>query len=282
VIVLDPGDRVLLLRYDSVHYGDHWGTPGGGLEPDEDFHAAAARELAEETGWHDVSVDAEPVHEATRPQGPKSTFSASVHRYFTARVLADQRPLGDGLADMHTADGIIGWRWWTLAELEAAGETMWPPGFARLVRDLTLPVRHAGRVIALDPEGRVLLFRYDDPPPFGAHWATPGGGLLPGEDYRAGAVRELREETGWNDVPVGEELPAVCGWRSILHAGRPVRQCERHFLARVPVSRRPVQDVDGMHASDGIATVRWWSLAELEATRDVVYPTGLADVLRGL
>ncbi len=145
-------------------------------------------------------------------------------------------------------------------------------------------MRHAGRVIAIDPQGRVLLFRYDDPPPFGVHWATPGGGLEPGEDYYAGAVRELREETGWDDVPVGEALPAVCGWRTILHAeaGRHFRQYERFFLARVPVPQRPVRDVDGMHASDGIRAVRWWSLQELQATQDVIYPAGLAAVLRDL
>ena len=147
-----------------------------------------------------------------------------------------------------------------------------------------LPVRHAGRVIAVDPAGRVLLFRYDDPPPSGVHWATPGGGLEPGEDYYAGAVRELREETGWDDVAVGEALPAVSGWRTILQkeAGRFFRQYERFFLARVPVPRRPVRDVDGMHASDGIRAVHWWSLEELEATQDVVYPIGLAGILRDL
>jgi ADP-ribose pyrophosphatase YjhB (NUDIX family) len=147
-----------------------------------------------------------------------------------------------------------------------------------------LPVRHAGRVIVVDPDGRVLLFRYDEPPPFGVHWATPGGGLEPGEDYHAGAARELREETGWDDVPVGEGLPAVSGWRPILHAEqhRPFRQYERFFLARVQVPRRPVTDVDGMHASDGIRAAHWWSLAELETTEDVVYPVGLADVLRDL
>jgi ADP-ribose pyrophosphatase YjhB (NUDIX family) len=145
-------------------------------------------------------------------------------------------------------------------------------------------VRHAGRVIAVDPQGRVLLFRYDDPPPTGVHWATPGGGLEPGEDYRAGAVRELREETGWDDVTVGEPLPAVTGWRTILQkeAERSVRQHEEFFLARVTVPERPVRDVDGMHASDGIRAVHWWTLRELETTQDVVYPVGLADVLRDL
>jgi 8-oxo-dGTP pyrophosphatase MutT (NUDIX family) len=145
-----------------------------------------------------------------------------------------------------------------------------------------LPTRHAGRVIVVDPDGRVLLFRYDGPPPFGVHWATPGGGLDPGEDYYAGAARELREETGWDDVPLGEALPAISGWRLILNAKRPWRQYESFFLARVTVPRRPVVDVDGMHASDGISVARWWSLAELEATQEVIYPEGLAGVLRGL
>jgi len=280
VIVLDPENRVLLLRYDSWHHGVHWGTPGGGLEPGEDFHAAAVRELAEETGWHDVPVDAVAVHEETRLKGPQSRFSASVHRFFMARVPVDQRPLADGLAEMHTADGITGSRWWTLAEVEAATETMWPASLASLLRELVLPVRHAGRVIVLDPDGRVLLFRYEEPR---VHWATPGGGLDPGEDYRAAAVRELREETGWDDVPVGEELPAVCGWRTIWHSGRLVRQYERHFLARVLVARRPLADgLAEMHAFDGIEAVRWWSRAELETTEDVAYPTGLADVLRSM
>ena len=66
--------------------------------------------------------------------------------------------------------------------------------------------RRAGRVIVLDPDDRVLLFRYDDGPPNGRHWCTPGGGLDDGEDYAAGARRELAEETGWTDVPLGGEV----------------------------------------------------------------------------
>lgn len=145
-------------------------------------------------------------------------------------------------------------------------------------------MRRAGRVIVLDPDGRVLLFRYDDPPPYGVHWATPGGGLDPGEDYYASAVRELAEETGWSDVPVGAELPELAGWRDILHAGehRGYRQHERFYLARVSQRQRPPLDVGGMHASDGIAAFRWWSVAELEATEELVYPRGLAEALRAL
>ena len=143
-----------------------------------------------------------------------------------------------------------------------------------------LRLRRAGRVIVLDPEGRVLLFRYDDGPPNGRHWSTPGGGLNDGEDYPAGARRELAEETGWTDVPVG---PEVYERTQIMeHADAIVRQHERFFLARVDVGERGLGEVADMHVSDGIAGWHWWTLAELDATDEVVWPPGLADLIRRL
>ena len=35
-----------------------------------------------------------------------------------------------------------------------------------------------------------------------------------------------------------------------------------------------------MHAADGIVNHRWWTLAELDATAEDVYPPGLADLVR--
>jgi ADP-ribose pyrophosphatase YjhB (NUDIX family) len=144
-----------------------------------------------------------------------------------------------------------------------------------------LPARQAGRVVVLDPDGRILLFRYDDPPPNGSHWSTPGGGLEPGEGYHAGAQRELIEETGWDDVLV---LPPMVRERTIVmeYAGRIVRQTEHFFLARVTESRRPLGDVAAMHVSDGIDETRWWTLAELDATAEKIWPDGLPDLVRKL
>jgi hypothetical protein len=53
--------------------------------------------------------------------------------YFVAWVPEDERPLGE-VADMHDSDGIVGYRWWTLAELDATGENVYPAGLANLVR----------------------------------------------------------------------------------------------------------------------------------------------------
>ena len=146
-----------------------------------------------------------------------------------------------------------------------------------------LPVRLAGRVIAVDPAGRVLLFFYDDPPPKGKHWSTPGGGVEEGEDFHTAARRELFEETGWDDVPVsGEQVHAsdqvqFSGYRQAL-----VRQYDHYFAGWVPEEERPLGEVADMHVSDGIVGHRWWTLAELDATGDSVYPKGLADLVRRL
>ncbi|MFC4060229.1 NUDIX domain-containing protein [Planomonospora corallina] len=119
----------------------------------------------------------------------------------------------------------------------------------------------------------MLLLRYDEN---GGFWATPGGSLEPGEDHSSAAAREVREELGVNGVELGPELAT----RSSDHlvAGRPVRQVERYYVARVHAGMvRP----EAATQPDEIRGWRWWSLAELAASDQTVYPVGLSDLVVG-
>ena len=120
-------------------------------------------------------------------------------------------------------------------------------------------MRLAARVVLLDPDDRVLLMRYDDGPPNGSHWTTPGGGLNDGEGFPAAALRELAEETGWSDIPLRcRGAPPHADHGTWGPAGAPAGTA-------VPRQDRPgaaprSSGVDAMHATDGIAAWRWWTL----------------------
>jgi len=151
------------------------------------------------------------------------------------------------------------------------------------MEETELPERLAGRVIAIDPAGRVLLFRYEDRLPKGAHWATPGGALEDGEDFHAAASRELREETGWEDVYVApDEVYRERNMQWSHTRGRQVLNEDRYFAGHVAVERRPLAEVAAMHASDRILETRWWTLADLDAATVTIYPKCLADLVRRL
>ncbi|AZM49399.1 NUDIX hydrolase [Streptomyces sp. WAC 06738] len=135
--------------------------------------------------------------------------------------------------------------------------------------------RRAARLAILDPDGAVFMFRYDDVEA-GIHWATPGGGLDPGESPRAGAVRELHEETGWTDIVAGELL---CTWEhDFTRQGVPVRQHEHIYLAAGP-RREPTAEAVARHPEDRILGWKWWSPAEAAEPYEPLWPPPLPRLL---
>ena len=139
--------------------------------------------------------------------------------------------------------------------------------------------RPAARVILLDPEDRVLLFRFRSPVSGRAWWLAPGGGVDPGETHEAAAVRELAEECGLRGVVLGP-----CIWvREHEFTWNRVRylQQERFFAARV----QPFE-VSTAGWTEEEATVlgehRWWSVDEILASGEEFAPRRLGALLRSL
>jgi 8-oxo-dGTP pyrophosphatase MutT (NUDIX family) len=142
--------------------------------------------------------------------------------------------------------------------------------------------RTSVRVVLLDAGGRLLLFDTHDPtmPETGRWWELPGGGMKPGEDPRATAVREVAEETGLRLAlgDVGEPH-----WtRDVTYARRHIRtfQHELVLVARVPGDRPPVVGSGRTpHERDEYAGHRWWTVEEVVGSSERFFPDSLAALL---
>ena len=139
--------------------------------------------------------------------------------------------------------------------------------------------RPAARVILLDRQGRVLLFRFDPPdrPPF---WCTPGGALDPGESYEEAARRELLEETGIAADPGPQIARRIAEFITI--EGVPVTADERYFRVVLGEDIDPDAIDTGGHTELERRVMRgwrWFTAADLAALEEPWFPEDLLEML---
>lgn len=139
-----------------------------------------------------------------------------------------------------------------------------------------LRLRRAARLIVLCPDGRALMFRYDVPgrAPF---WVTAGGECEPGETFADAARRELMEETGIIADP-GPEIARMTP-QFVTVEGEPVQADERFFLVRVTAAAIDTSRHTALE-QQLMTQHRWFTLAELGAWHEAVFPVNLADMIR--
>ena len=138
-------------------------------------------------------------------------------------------------------------------------------------------VRRAARVILLDETDRILLVRFE----YAGRrwWATPGGGLEDRETHEQAARREVREETGHELERLG---PWVWAREHVFpFEGRLYHQVERYFPARVETFDPRSREL-GAEEVKAFAGLGWWTLAELEGSKERFAPADLPALVRAL
>lgn len=135
----------------------------------------------------------------------------------------------------------------------------------------------------MDAQARLLLLHIHERnvqyPEYTHFWVMPGGGLEAAESYEQALVREAQEA-------IGLELDFIGPW---VWTETFVTQFEKATV-RFDVRYNYVRvqdhcvDMSGMepHEQDNLRGYRWWSLAEMRATEDLLLPRGLPDLLASL
>jgi 8-oxo-dGTP pyrophosphatase MutT (NUDIX family) len=164
-----------------------------------------------------------------------------------------------------------------------------------------LRIRPAARAVLLDPDGRILLVRFEFPgvapkrvrgfglirggatpqQPGRTVWATLGGGIEPGETAEDAIRRELEEEAGLTDFELG---PLVWTRLHIIPfiGGQWDGQREQYHLVRAPAFEPSPKLTSEQLEAEYVFELRWWTADELEETDATFAPRRLPELLRSL
>ena len=125
VILLNGLDQILLLHAQDPEQHKWWIAPGGGLAEGESFEEAAKRELFEETG--STAAIGNCVWTRRHIYDWDGRRHDQYERFFVART-------EDEVVAPRSSDSyIIGYRWWSVSEIEHSSDVFAPRQLAELL-----------------------------------------------------------------------------------------------------------------------------------------------------
>jgi ADP-ribose pyrophosphatase YjhB (NUDIX family) len=133
-VVLDPADRILLVRF-QFPARTVWATPGGGIDHGETHEQAIVRELAEEAGLEEVELGPWIWTRTHVFPFESGRWDGQQERYVLVRTPAFE-PAPRFTPDELAAEFVTAVRWWTQAELAAAEALFAPRRLPELVAAL--------------------------------------------------------------------------------------------------------------------------------------------------
>ncbi|MEI6642948.1 MAG: NUDIX domain-containing protein [Novosphingobium sp.] len=132
LLLIDEQERLLLIRFAPPTRRAFWCGVGGECDPDEDYHAAAVRELFEETGLSVGNCGPEIARRTDDFITLEGEPVTSDERFFCVRTTSFT-PDSAGHTDLERAL-IKEFRWFTAAELAEWHEPVFPVNILDLLQ----------------------------------------------------------------------------------------------------------------------------------------------------
>lgn len=141
-------------------------------------------------------------------------------------------------------------------------------------------IRRTARALLVTPEREILLVRFAVEAIGRQFWITPGGGIEGSESEREAAAREVAEETGLAGAEIG---PAVWTRRVPIPWGQPpFTQHETYFWVPTARFEPSAESIPTEVERREIEAYRWWTLGEIEASRERFAPRRIGELLRAI